>query len=74
MILETTTRIALAFLWLLHFLPRPIIASLGEALGILLYHFGRGRVTKINLALCFPELSEQERDELARGCSNSIRS
>ncbi|MES2353403.1 MAG: lipid A biosynthesis acyltransferase [Pseudomonadota bacterium] len=66
MILETTTRLALAFLWLLHFLPRPVIAGLGQALGTLLYHFGRGRVTKINLELCFPELSEQERDKLAR--------
>jgi len=60
------TRIGLGLLWLLHLLPRPIIARLGESLGALLYHFGRGRITKINLKLCFPELSDEARDTLAR--------
>ncbi|HVK57049.1 MAG TPA: lipid A biosynthesis acyltransferase [Burkholderiales bacterium] len=60
------TRLALGLLWLLHFLPRPVIAHLGEALGGLLYHFGRGRVTKTNLKLCFPELSDLERETLAK--------
>ena len=60
------TRIALALLWLIHFLPRRIIASLGERLGLLMYYFGRGRITKINLALCFPERSAAERIALAK--------
>jgi KDO2-lipid IV(A) lauroyltransferase len=53
-------------LWLVHFLPLRWIGALGAGLGSLLYRFGRGRVTRINLALCFPEMSEAERHELGR--------
>ncbi len=53
-------------LWLVHFLPLPWIGALGAGLGSLLYLFGRGRVTRINLALCFPEMPEAERNRLAR--------
>jgi Kdo2-lipid IVA lauroyltransferase/acyltransferase len=48
-------------LWLLHFLPIRWIGLLGAGLGSVLYRFGRGRVTRINLALCFPDMPEQER-------------
>ncbi len=51
-------------LWLVHFLPLKWIGAIGAALGSVLYRFGRGRVTRINLALCFPEMSERERHEL----------
>jgi len=51
-------------LWLVHFLPLPWIGAIGAAMGSLLYRFGRGRVTRINLALCFPGMSERERQEL----------
>ncbi len=51
-------------LWLVHFLPMKWIGAIGAALGSILYRFGRGRVTRINLALCFPEMSEQERHDL----------
>jgi KDO2-lipid IV(A) lauroyltransferase len=53
-------------LWLVHFLPLRWIGALGAGLGSLLYRFGRGRVTRINLALCFPEMSDAERHELGR--------
>ena len=53
-------------LWLVHFLPIPWIGALGAGLGSVLYRFGRGRVTRINLALCFPELPEAERIAMAR--------
>ena len=59
------TRIGLGILWLLHFLPRPVLWRLGEWLGVAMYHFGRGYVTKVNLRLCFPELSVAERNALA---------
>jgi KDO2-lipid IV(A) lauroyltransferase len=55
------TQLGLLVLWLVHFLPLRWIGALGSALGALLYRFGRGRVTRINLALCFPEKSERER-------------
>jgi KDO2-lipid IV(A) lauroyltransferase len=53
-------------LWLVHFLPLSWIAALGGALGSVIYRFGRGRVTRINLKLCFPELTDAEIDALGR--------
>ena len=51
-------------LWLVHFLPLAWIGALGARLGAVVYRFGRGRVTRINLALCFPEMPEAERHAL----------
>lgn len=51
-------------LWLIHFLPLRWIAAIGSGLGSLLYRFGRGHVTRVNLALCFPQMSERERHAL----------
>ena len=51
-------------LWLLHFLPLPWLSAIGAGIGSVLYRFGRGRVTQINLALCFPEMPEEERRAL----------
>ncbi|MGE5467017.1 MAG: lipid A biosynthesis acyltransferase [Ignavibacteria bacterium] len=61
------TRIALALMWLCHWLPLRLLAPLGRALGCLLYFFGRSRrhVTLTNLRLCFPEMPEAERRALA---------
>jgi KDO2-lipid IV(A) lauroyltransferase len=58
------TWLGVLVLWLVHFLPLPWIGALGAAMGSLLYRFGRGRVTRVNLALCFPEMGEQERHDL----------
>ena len=62
------TYILVGFLWLLHWLPLPVLRSLGRGLGRLLYALGRSRreVALINLRLCFPEKSEAEREALAR--------
>jgi KDO2-lipid IV(A) lauroyltransferase len=57
--------LAVAVLWLLHWLPTPALGTIGGAIGRLLYRFGRGRVTDINLALCFPDMPGQERKALA---------
>ena len=56
------------FLWLLHWLPLPVLRVFGWLLGRLLYIFGRERreVALINLRLCFPEKTEAEREDLAR--------
>ena len=51
-------------LWLVHFLPLSWIGAIGAGLGSVLYRFGRGRVTRVNLALCFPEMGERERHDL----------
>jgi KDO2-lipid IV(A) lauroyltransferase len=58
--------LAVALLWLLHFLPTPVLGAMGRALGRLLYRFGRGRVTDTNLAMCFPQMPEAERRALGR--------
>ncbi len=62
------TRTALALMWLLHFLPSPVLARAGESLGLLLMILARERrnVVHINLKLCFPDLSTAQRKRLAR--------
>jgi len=62
------TRLVLALMWLLHWLPLPLLAALGRGLGYVLYALvgERRRVTLTNLGLCFPELAEGERTALAR--------
>ncbi|OGS91218.1 MAG: lipid A biosynthesis acyltransferase [Gallionellales bacterium GWA2_60_18] len=62
------TRLGIFILWLLHFLPLPLLARLGDALGLLLYALSTERrsVTAINLRLCFPELTETQRTVLAK--------
>lgn len=58
------TYLGVFILWLTHFLPLRWIGAIGAGLGAILYRFGRGRVTRINLALCFPDMPERERHEL----------
>ena len=62
------TRIFLALMWLLHWLPLPLLAALGRGLGLLLYVVvsERRHVTLTNLGLCFPHLSATEKSALAR--------
>lgn len=62
------TYLLVGFLWLLHWLPLPVLRAIGGALGALLYAVGRERrkVALTNLRLCFPEKTEAERADLAR--------
>ena len=59
-------RMVLGLLWLLHWLPLPLLAALGKGLGALLYQGARSRrrVALSNLALCFPEMPHAERQAL----------
>lgn len=63
-----TTRAGLFTMWLLHFLPLPVLAFVGKALGLLLYLLGRERrrVARINLGLCFPAMNDKARESLLR--------
>ncbi len=63
---QAGSRLGLAVLWLIHWLPTPAIGAIGAFLGSIAYRFGRGRVTRINLALCFPELPEAERERIGK--------
>jgi len=62
------TRLILALMWLLHWLPLPLLAALGRGLGLALYLLvpERRHVTLTNLGLCFPHLSAAEKSALAR--------
>jgi KDO2-lipid IV(A) lauroyltransferase len=45
---------------------------MGRGLGTLLFHWGRRRVTLINLRACFPEKTEEERIRIGRGVFRSL--
>ena len=62
------SRLVFGLMWLAHFLPFRAVAALGEALGSLVFWLipERRRVTRINLAKCFPDLPEARREALAR--------
>ena len=60
--------IGVGFAWLVARLPLGLLLWLGTQLGNLVYALGGSRrhITETNLALCFPELSEPERNSMAR--------
>lgn len=62
------TRLAVALVWVLHFLPLSLFAALGSGVGAALYLLGRERrnVCHINLARCFPHMRPEDREALAR--------
>jgi KDO2-lipid IV(A) lauroyltransferase len=61
-------RSGIFLLWLMHFLPFRVLVWIGTTLGSLLYLLAseRRRVGAINLKLCFPGLSNEERKKLLR--------
>jgi KDO2-lipid IV(A) lauroyltransferase len=61
-------RAVLVLMWLLHWLPLPVLGRLGKAVGSLLFILIRKRrhITLTNLRLCLPHLSEAERTHIAR--------
>ncbi|NEX61333.1 LpxL/LpxP family acyltransferase [Noviherbaspirillum galbum] len=61
-------RLLLAIMWLLHWLPLPVLGRIGEVIGALLFRMvgSRRRITLTNLRLCLPELSDDERLGIAR--------
>jgi KDO2-lipid IV(A) lauroyltransferase len=62
------SRLVFALMWLIHFLPLGAQAAIGNALGSALYWLiaERRRVTRINLAKCFPRMDPAAREHLAR--------
>ena len=61
-------RAVLLMMWLLHWLPLPVLGRLGEGVGNILFSLIRKRrhITLTNLRLCLPHLSEAERTRIAR--------
>ena len=62
------SRLAFVFMWLAHFLPLSILSRVGAATGALAFWLiaERRKVTRINLAKCFPQKTPAEREKLAR--------
>ncbi len=62
------TWLAVGFLWLLAHLPWAMQRSLGAGIGWVVRRLAAQRVddTRINLALCFPEKSEEAREAMVR--------
>ncbi len=58
----------LGLLWLLHWLPLPLLGRLGDVVGAILFVLVRSRrhITLTNLRLCLPQLSDAERRRIAR--------
>jgi len=58
----------LGFMRVVSWLPLPLVALAGGALGMLLYvlHAGRRHVVQVNVRLCFPELSPGAQARIAR--------
>jgi len=62
------SRALLAVLWLLHWLPLPLLAPLGSGVGALLHALARPRreIALRNVELCLPELDAPQRRALVR--------
>ncbi|MFZ6818073.1 lipid A biosynthesis acyltransferase [Undibacterium sp. Ji22W] len=61
-------RVAVLIMWLLHWLPLPILGRIGEGIGNVLYLLLRRRrhICLTNLRLCFPKMPESEREKITR--------
>jgi KDO2-lipid IV(A) lauroyltransferase len=61
-------RLLLGVLWLLHWLPLPVLGRLGNAIGLLLFALipSRRNITLTNLRLCLPHLSVSASQRMAR--------
>lgn len=62
------TKLAIGLLKFLAILPYGLVARLGDGLGWLLYQIPsrRRRIVHTNLSLCFPEWSDEKREEIAQ--------
>ncbi|WP_332675690.1 lysophospholipid acyltransferase family protein [Aromatoleum sp.] len=68
MLSRLSSHLGVVLFWLLHWLPLPVLAVLGQIVGESFYRFAsnRRRIVMVNLGLCFPELDLPARRRLAR--------
>ncbi|MBX2868438.1 MAG: lysophospholipid acyltransferase family protein [Acidiferrobacterales bacterium] len=62
------TAVLLAFLWLVNLLPLKVKIGFGQGIGWLLYKIPNSRthITRVNLGICYPSLSDEEREEMVK--------
>ena len=60
-------RFLLGLMWLLHWLPLPVLGRIGKGVGSILFLWmrDRRRIALTNLKLCLPEKSDDERRQIA---------
>lgn len=68
------TWLVLALLVLIAYLPLSLTRPLGRLLGRLFYRYARHRcdIARVNVALCFPELGDEEKEQLVRDIMRDI--
>jgi KDO2-lipid IV(A) lauroyltransferase len=68
MLMRLAARALLVLMWLLHWLPLPVLAALGRGLGAIVWWSVRSRreVALRNLELCLPEMTLAQRRAIAR--------
>ncbi len=68
------TWLGFAMLWLMSRLPFDIQLAVGRSIGKLIWHLlpSRRRVTLINIAIGFPDLSDDDREQMARKVYDNI--
>lgn len=61
-------RLLLCLMWLLHWLPLPVLGRFGDIVGLFLFFLLKSRrnITLTNLRLCMPDLPEADRRALAK--------
>ena len=61
-------RLLLALMWLLHWMPLPLLGRLGKFVGDILFFIipGRRGIALTNLGLCFPNMTQAQRVAIAR--------
>src|SRR5471032_962354 len=61
-------KLMLGLMWLLHWLPLPVLGRFGDLVGSILFVLLRSRrhIALTNLRLCLPELTQEQRVVLAR--------
>ena len=62
--------IGVGLFWLVGQLPWPFLQAIGRGVGRLAWHLAKKRrqIAQTNIRLCFPELSPEGQEELARRC------
>lgn len=68
MLRRVSAHLTVATFWLLHWLPLPLLARIGEAVGEVMWRLAASRrhIVMVNLRLCFPALDERAHRRLAR--------
>ena len=61
-------RLLLGVMWLLQWLPLPVLGRVGKLIGSILFVAIRTRreIALTNLRLCFPKMTESQRKDIAR--------